>query len=101
MKLQDEAKTKSEDISHEVMREVIKAIRRRIHKVDRTYDIPYIAGYSVDGKTIFIDRHLPLTFRSWTKRIRIEPFILTHELVEKVLLDELRQDLRIAGELGL
>src|SRR4051794_6312788 len=101
MKLQDEARTKSEDISDEVMTEVIKALRRRVRKIDRTYDIPYIAGYSVDGKTIFVDRHLPPTFRSWTKRIRVEPFILTHELVEKALLDELRLHYLHAHQIAL
>ena len=50
----------------------------------------YIAGYSVDGKTIFIDRHLPRTIRWLMKTVRVEPFLLTHEIVEKALLDELR-----------
>jgi hypothetical protein len=27
------------------------------YKVDRSYDIPYVAGYSTDCKTIYIDRH--------------------------------------------
>jgi hypothetical protein len=52
---------------------------------NREFDIPYIAGYSVDGHTVFIDRHLPLL-----KTVRVEPFLLTHEIVEKALLDELR-----------
>jgi hypothetical protein len=38
---------------------------------------------------VFIDRHLPRTFRWLMKTARIEPFLLTHELVEKALLDEL------------
>jgi hypothetical protein len=101
MRLQDEVRTKSEDISDEVMSEVTKALRRRVRKVDRSYDIPYIAGYSVDGKIIFVDRHLPPTFRSWTKRIRIEPFILTHELVEKALIDELRLHYLHAHQIAL
>jgi hypothetical protein len=53
-------------------------------------DIPYIAGYSEDGKTVFIDRHLPRSFRWLLKTVRVEPFLLTHEIVEKALLDELR-----------
>ena len=58
--------------------------------VNRDYDIPYIAGYSVDGHTVFIDRHLPRTFRWLMRTVRVEPFLLTHEIVEKALLDELR-----------
>jgi hypothetical protein len=37
-------------------------IGRRIRGVNREYDILYIAGYSADGPTVFIDRHLPRTF---------------------------------------
>ena len=58
--------------------------------VNRNYDIPYIAGYSQDGRTVFIDRHLPRTFRWLMKTVRVEPFLMTHEIVEKALLDELR-----------
>jgi hypothetical protein len=91
MKRQQEARTRSEDISDKVMNDVVRALRRRVREVDHSYDIPYIAGYSVDAKTIYIDRHLPRTFRSWTlKRVMVAPFIVTHEIVEKALLDELK-----------
>src|SRR5918912_258374 len=89
MKRQDEAHQRSEDISDDVMNEVVKALRKRVAKVDHSYDIPYIAGYSKDARTIYIDRHLPRTFRSWTSRVYVTPFLLTHEIVEKALLDEL------------
>jgi len=90
VKLDREVRHKSEDIADDVLLDVIKALRRRIRVVDREHDIPYIAGYSVDGHTIFIDRHLPRSFRSLFKTVRVEPFLLTHEIVEKALLDELR-----------
>ena len=35
--------------------DAIKAIGRRVRVVNHNYDIPYIAGYSKDGHTIFID----------------------------------------------
>jgi hypothetical protein len=89
MKLQDEVRTNSEDISDEVMADVVRALGRRV-KVDRGYDIPYIGGYSVDGRTIYIDRHLPATFTHWLKRVRVGPFLLTHEIVEKSLIDDIR-----------
>ena len=89
MKLQNEVRTQSEDISHDVMNDVVKALRRRVPTVDHSYDIPYLAGYSKDARTIYIDRHLPRSFRSWTKRVAVAPFLLTHEIVEKALLDEL------------
>jgi hypothetical protein len=90
MKLDREVRHKSEDVDDDVLLDVIKALRRRVRVVNRSYDIPYIAGYSVDGHTVFIDRHLPRTFRWLMKSVAVEPFLLTHEVVEKSLLDELR-----------
>jgi hypothetical protein len=74
------------------MMDVVRAIRHRVG-VNRDYDIPYIAGYSRDGNTVFIDRHLPRSFRWLAKTVRVEPFLLIHEIVEKALLDELRENI--------
>jgi hypothetical protein len=90
MKLDREVKHKSEDINDKVLLDVVKAIGRRVRVINRSYDIPYVAGYSKDGSTIFIDRHLPRTLRSLMRTFRVDPFIVTHEIVEKALLDELR-----------
>jgi hypothetical protein len=86
MKLDRELKHKSEDIQDAVLMDVVSAIRRRVRFVNRNYDIPYIAGYSRDGRTVFIDRHLPRTFRWLMKTVRVEPFLMTREIVEKALL---------------
>jgi hypothetical protein len=90
VKLEREVRHKSEDIDDDVLLDALRAIHRRVRVVNRDYDIPYIAGYSVDGHTVFIDRHLPRTFRWLMRTVRVEPFLLTHEIVEKALLDELR-----------
>ncbi len=90
MQLNREVKHKSEDVDDEVLLDAVKAIGRRVRVVNRSYDIPYLAGYSKDGSTVFIDRHLPRTLRFLTRKVRIDPFLLTHEIVEKALLDELR-----------
>ena len=82
MKLDRELKHKSEDIQDAVLMDVVSAIRRRVRIVNRNYDIPCIAGYSQDGRTVFIDRHLPRTFRWLMKTVRVEPFLRTHEIVE-------------------
>lgn len=52
-------------------------------KINTDYDIPYVAGYSTDGKTIYIDRHLPLKMGN----IDIVPYLLMHEMIEKALID--------------
>jgi hypothetical protein len=90
VKLEREVRHKSEDIADDVLLDAVKAIRRRVRVVNRDCDIPYIAGYSRDGHTVFIDRHLPRSFTWLMKTVRVEPFLLTHEIVEKALLDELR-----------
>src|SRR5437764_13616803 len=101
MKKQSEPHERSEDISDDVMQEVVQALRKRVRSVDHSYDIPYIAGYSEDARTIYIDRHLPRSFRSWTSRVYVTPFLLTHEIVEKALLDELDLHYLHAHQIGL
>lgn len=101
MKLEREVRHKSEDIDDVVLTDVVKALRRRVRAVNRVYDIPYIAGYSVDGHTIFIDQHLPKVFHWLLKAVRVEPFLLTHEIVEKALLDELRLHYLHAHQIAL
>src|SRR5262245_13537197 len=90
MKLEQEVRHKSEDVDEAVLLDVIKAVRRRVRLVRRTNDSPYVAGYSVDGHTVYIDRHVPRSFRWLMKTVRVDQFLLMHEIVEKALLDELR-----------
>jgi hypothetical protein len=80
------------DIAHKGRVDPVKIAQRdgvgwgRRVRVSHAYDIPYIAGYSADGRTVFIDRHLPRTFRSWTQTIRVAQFLLVHEIIEKAFL---------------
>src|SRR5947209_2975163 len=69
VKLEREVRHKSEDLEDQVLLDAVQAIRRRVRVINRDYDIPYIAGYSVDGDTVFIDRHLPRTFRWLMKTV--------------------------------
>lgn len=101
MKREREVRHKSEDIEDVVLLDVVQAIRRRVRVVNRDFDIPYIAGYSKDGRTVFIDRHLPRSFRWLMRIVRVEPFLLTHEVVEKALLDELRLHYLHAHQIAL
>jgi hypothetical protein len=67
----------------------LDAILRRVEKLDRTHDIPYLAGYSVDGKTIYIDRHLPRTMAYRGRKVEVDRYLIMHEEVEKTLIDQL------------
>jgi hypothetical protein len=84
-----EVRTWTENISQEALDEVVAALLRRFGKVDRSYDIPYIAGYSRDGSRVFIDRHMPQSFVNRGRRVPTDRFLVTHEIVEKALLDQL------------
>jgi len=71
-------------------------VRRLLHRyegVDDSYDLPYLAGYSTDGKTIYIDRHLPegLEYRHEgnIRQYRPRPFLIDHESFEKAVIDAL------------
>jgi hypothetical protein len=86
---QKEVRTSSEDISEAVMRELVKAINARIKMIDRSHDIPYVAGYSQNGEKIYIDRHMPKSALLGGRRVATDRFLIVHEAVEKALLDEL------------
>ena len=54
------------------------------------WDIPYLAGYSKDGKTIYIDRDL----KKWEwlgKWVNTDRFLFLHEKVEKSIIDALNE----------
>jgi hypothetical protein len=69
-------------MSGKILRAAVAAIEASV-KVDRSYDIPYLAGYSKDGNTIYLDRHMDSS--ATKQKILIEPFIILHEVVEKAL----------------
>src|SRR5580704_2142450 len=76
-------------VSGLMMERALDAVVRRVKKFDRDHDIPYLAGYSRDGKTIFIDRHMPKSFRFKGRVIETDRFLILHEEVEKTLIDQL------------
>jgi hypothetical protein len=76
-------------VSALMMDRALDAILRRVKKLDRGHDIPYLAGYSQDGKTIYIDRHLPKSFTFRGRTIEVDRFLILHEEVEKTLIDQL------------
>jgi hypothetical protein len=87
--LDAEVKHWTELVSDPCLLDAVSALLRRVPPIDRTYDIPYIAGYSTSGRKVFIDRHLPKTFVDQGRRIFTDRFLATHEIVEKALLDTL------------
>jgi len=76
-------------VSSLMMDRALDAIVRRVKSFDRNHDIPYLAGYSKDGKTIYIDRHMPKLLRHRGREIDTDRFLILHEEVEKTLIDQL------------
>lgn len=53
------------------------------------YDLPYVAGYSVDGKTVYVDKHFRPLMPYKGRKINILPFLVLHEHVEASLIHAL------------
>jgi hypothetical protein len=76
-------------VSSLMMDRALDAVVRRVKKLDRRHDIPYLAGYSQEGKTIYIDRHMPRSFKYGGREVDTDRFLILHEEVEKTLIDQL------------
>jgi len=76
-------------VSSLMMDRALDAVMRRVKKLDRKHDVPYLAGYSLDGKTIYIDRHMPRAFKFRGRMVETDRFLILHEEVEKTLIDQL------------
>ena len=67
---------------------VIELKRARDVRVSLHYDIKYTGGYSMDGKTIYLDEHFPPFFKVEGKELStVESIGLHHELPEKWMSD--------------
>jgi hypothetical protein len=76
-------------VSSLMLDRALDAIVRRVKNLDREHDIPYLAGYSRDGKTIYIDRHMPQSMDYRGREVDTDRFLILHEEVEKTLIDQL------------
>jgi hypothetical protein len=70
--------------------QVDRFMRRPATINSRDWDIPYLAGYSQDGRTIYIDRDL----KKWVwlgKPVNTDRFLFLHEHLEKSVIDALAE----------
>lgn len=72
------------------------AVRERLwqpRREDNSFSVPYIAGYSTDGKTLYFDSHLPgqieLKHDGQTRTFDPRRFLRLHEELEKAIIDAL------------
>lgn len=87
-------------VSKIMLEQAVEAILRRV-RLDRGHDIPYLAGYSNNGKKIYIDRHIPKSFVARGKRHYTDKFLVLHEAIEKTLLMQLGLHYQQAHQIAL
>jgi hypothetical protein len=88
-------------VSTLMMDRALDAVVRRVKRLDRKHDIPYLAGYSRDGKVIYIDRHMPKVMRYQGRDIDTDRYLILHEEVEKTLIDRLNLHYLHAHQIAL
>jgi len=64
--------------------------------MERTHDVPYVAGVSSSGGTVYVDKHLKVTKRGHY----ITPYLVVHERVEWVLMHVLGLKYSVAHKLA-
>lgn len=62
--------------------------KAKIVRINREYDVPYLAGPSKDGSVVYIDRHVPKGFMDDGRMIRVDRYLAIHECVEQALMDK-------------
>lgn len=87
-------------VSRVILDLALEAVLKKI-KINRDYDIPYLAGYSKNGKVIYIDRHMPKSFVTRGRRIKTDRFLILHETLEKILIDKLGLHYQEAHQIAL
>jgi hypothetical protein len=88
-------------LSEQMLDRAIDAIHKRII-IDHRHHVPYLAGYSNDGRTIYIDRDLPASFKNRDgERVPTFRYLVLHESVEKALIDRLNLHYQHAHQIAL
>jgi len=60
-------------------------------KIVTKFDVPYLAGYSKNGKTIYVDKDVKTKWRYRGKIIDVSDFLVVHEVVEKAIIVILKE----------
>jgi hypothetical protein len=66
------------------------------------FDIPYVGGYNNAGTIVYIDRHLPRTFRASTNvNVDLHKYLIIHELTEVSMMTNLGLSFNEAHKIAL
>ena len=86
-------------VSDAILQEVVATIFKNA-RIDRRYDVPYLAGSNRKG-TIYIDRRMPKTLVVGKRRVEVDPFVALHEAVERAVGDRLGLTYQHAHQIAL
>lgn len=77
------------DINHKEFDKAIDMLDSKDVRFNTQYDVPYLAGTSIDGKTIYRDKLTPSGYQSVSgKYVATDRYFKVHERVEKAFLDQ-------------
>lgn len=74
-------------LNNAILEQAEREIYRNV-RPSRAFDIPYVAGYSKDGKHFYIDRQMPKGFEYRGSFFATDLPIILHEVIEKSLMVE-------------
>jgi hypothetical protein len=78
-------------LTKENTEKAIKAVES-CHTINRKFDVPDLAGYSENGKTLYIDKDCPESFEYAGRQVKSDRYLLLHEEVEEALLEDEEED---------
>ena len=65
--------------------DAVKAALMKGLRIDRTYDVPYVAGYNKQNTVVYIDHQMPKGFSYKGRTILTDPYLVMHERIEDSL----------------
>lgn len=83
-----------------VAKAVLGNVTGRCPKIDHNHDVPYTAGYSNSGGTIYVDRHVPKMLDVGGKKVDVMPFLELHEATEKAHMLKTGSDYQVAHKVA-
>ncbi len=86
--------------SDKMMQDVVRALLTAV-KINAKFSIPYMAGYSNDGKTIYIDNHVEQYFKDGDDVYDVWRYLAIHETVEKAMQDVFKLKYFLAHQIAL
>jgi len=76
------------ELSNEILSETFDFLYNSA-VINTEYDVPYLAGMSTDGKTVYIDRHFPKYSMQGSRKINNYKYVTGHERIERGLEDSI------------